>query len=109
VPPDCLTDPVALTVRTEGFLAAVLETAAQPIRVVDRGGVPRFANPAAITTLGYDSAHKLLGPHRHDTIHEGVQWCGCVGREPHVPARDGTRPRGLHMRQRRGGTEAGSR
>jgi PAS domain S-box-containing protein len=68
VPPDCLTDPGALTVGTEGFLAAVPETAAQPIRVVDREGVLRFANPAAITALGYDSADELLGPHRHDTI-----------------------------------------
>jgi PAS domain S-box-containing protein len=64
-----------VTVSTEGFLAAGLETAAQPIRVVDREGALRFANPAAITTLGYDSADELLGPHRHDTIHEGVQWC----------------------------------
>ena len=29
----------------------------------------RFANPAAITALGYDSADNLLGRHRHETIH----------------------------------------
>jgi PAS domain S-box-containing protein len=69
VPPNSLTDLAGLRVSTEDFLAAVLETAAQPIWVVDRDGVLRFANPAAITALGYDSADELLGRHSHDTIH----------------------------------------
>ncbi|MCW2548147.1 MAG: histidine kinase, partial [Mycobacterium sp.] len=29
----------------------------------------RFASPAAITALGYDTADELLGCHRHETIH----------------------------------------
>jgi PAS domain S-box-containing protein len=69
VPPRSLTDLAGLRVSTEDFLAAVLETAAQPIWVMDREDVLRFANPAAVTALGYDSADELLGRHRHETIH----------------------------------------
>jgi PAS domain S-box-containing protein len=69
VPRHFLTDLAALRVSTEEFLAAVLETAAQPIWVVDRKGVLRFASPAAITALGYDSADELLGRDSHATIH----------------------------------------
>ena len=47
----------------------MLETAAQPIWVVDPDGVIRFANPAAIAALGYDSADELFGRHSHETIH----------------------------------------
>jgi PAS domain S-box-containing protein len=47
----------------------VLSTAPQPIWVVDRDGVIRFANPAAIEALGYDSADELVGRHSHETIH----------------------------------------
>jgi PAS domain-containing protein len=49
-----------MKVSAEGFLAAVLETTAQPIWVVDRDDVIRFANPAAIEALGYRSADELL-------------------------------------------------
>ncbi|HEV2784955.1 MAG TPA: GAF domain-containing protein [Solirubrobacteraceae bacterium] len=56
-------------VGAEDFLAAVLRAAAQPIWVVDPDGVIRFANPAAVAALGYDSAHELLGRHSHETIH----------------------------------------
>jgi PAS domain S-box-containing protein len=58
-----------LNVSAEEFLGAVLETTAQPIWVVDAGGVIRFANPAAIDALGYDGAQELLGRHSHATIH----------------------------------------
>jgi PAS domain-containing protein len=62
----------------EDFLGAVLSTAAQPIWVVDAEGVIRFANPAAIATLGYDCANDLLGCHSHETIHhshpDGTQY-----------------------------------
>jgi PAS domain S-box-containing protein len=71
VPPHSLTDLAGLRVSAEDFLAAVGETAAQPIWVVDPGDVIRFANPAAITALGYDSADELLGRHSHETIHYG--------------------------------------
>jgi PAS domain S-box-containing protein len=58
-----------LDVSAEDFLAAVLETAAQPIWVVDPDGLIRFANPAAIAALGYDGADELLGRRGHETIH----------------------------------------
>ena len=58
-----------LNVSAEDFLAAVLETAAQPIWVVDPDGVIRFANPAAIAALGYDGADELFGRDSHETIH----------------------------------------
>jgi len=53
----------------EDFLAAVLRAAAQPIWVVDPDGLIRFANPAAVAALGYDSPAELLGRHSHETIH----------------------------------------
>ncbi|MDX6657190.1 MAG: hypothetical protein QOH62_1983 [Solirubrobacteraceae bacterium] len=58
--PDPLTDLAGLRVGAEVLLAAVLE-AAQAIWVVDRSGVIRFASPAAVAALGYDSADELLG------------------------------------------------
>jgi PAS domain S-box-containing protein len=67
--PDSLIDLAGLRVGAEDFLAAVLSTAAQPIWVVDPDGVIRFANPAAIATLGYEEADELLGRRSHDTIH----------------------------------------
>jgi PAS domain S-box-containing protein len=53
----------------EDFISAVLRVTAQPIWVVDCGGLIRFANPAAIATLGYDSADELRGRPSHETIH----------------------------------------
>ena len=67
--PRSLTDLAGLNVSAADFLAAVLGAAAQPIWVVDPDGVIRFANPAAITALGYDSADELFGRHSHETIH----------------------------------------
>ena len=67
--PHSLTDLAGLSVSAEDFLAAVLETAAQPIWVVDPDGVIRFANPAAIAALGYDGADELFGRDSHETIH----------------------------------------
>jgi PAS domain S-box-containing protein len=67
--PRSFTDLVGVNVSAEDFLAAVLETAAQPIWVVDPDDVIRFANPAAIVALGYDRAGELFGRHSHETIH----------------------------------------
>jgi PAS domain S-box-containing protein len=67
--PNSLTHLVGLNVSAEDFLAAVLETAAQPIWVVNPDDVIRFANPAAIVALGYDSADELFGRDSHETIH----------------------------------------
>jgi PAS domain S-box-containing protein len=58
-----------LAVGAEDFLAAVLRTVAQPVWVVDHDGMIRFANPAAVEALGYDSASELYGRHSHETIH----------------------------------------
>jgi PAS domain S-box-containing protein len=69
VPPHSLTDLAGLRVSAEDLLFAVSDAAAQPIWVVDPDDVIGFANPAAITALGYDSADDLLGRHRHETIH----------------------------------------
>jgi PAS domain S-box-containing protein len=66
---DSLTDLGDLEVRAEDFLAAVLQTAAQPIWVVDSAGLIRFANPAAVEALGYDVANELLGRPGHEAIH----------------------------------------
>jgi PAS domain S-box-containing protein len=68
VPPHSLTDLAGLRVSAEDLLA-VVETAAQPIWVVDPDDVIRFANPAVIAALGYDSAGELLGRRSHETIH----------------------------------------
>ena len=62
-------DLAGLGVAAEDFLAAVLDTAEQPIWVVDADDQIRFANPAALAALGYDEAAQLLGCHSHDTIH----------------------------------------
>ena len=67
--PVSLTDLAGLRVGAEDFLAAVLETAGQPIWVVDPDDVIRFANPAALAALGYGSADELFGRRSHETIH----------------------------------------
>ena len=64
-----LTDLSGLSVSTADFLAAMLEAAGQPMWVVDRDGLIRFANPAALVALGYDGAEELFGRHSHETIH----------------------------------------
>ena len=67
--PHFLTDLAGLQVRTDQFLETVLDTAAQPIWVVDPDDVIRLANPAAVAALGYDDAEELLGRRSHETIH----------------------------------------
>ena len=67
--PESLIDLAGLRVGAEEFLTAVLEATEQPIWVVDRDGVIRFANPAAIAALGYERADELSGRHSHATIH----------------------------------------
>jgi PAS domain S-box-containing protein len=67
--PDSLIDLAGLNVDAGDFLAAVLQAAAQPVWVVDPGGVIRFANPAALAALGYDSAEELSGRGSHESIH----------------------------------------
>jgi PAS domain S-box-containing protein len=60
---------VELRVGDQDVLATVLRTVAQPVWVVDPDGLIRFANPAALEVLGYDSLDELLGRHSHETIH----------------------------------------
>jgi PAS domain S-box-containing protein len=66
---DWPTHPPASGVAPEELLAAVLQTLAQPVWVVDRDGRIRFANPAAVAALGYDALDELLGRPSHETIH----------------------------------------
>jgi PAS domain S-box-containing protein len=67
--PDPQTDLPGMKVNAEDFLAAVLQTVAQAVWVVDRDGLIRFVNPAAVAALGYDRADELLGRNSHETIH----------------------------------------
>jgi PAS domain S-box-containing protein len=62
-------DLAGLNADPDDFLAGVLEAVAQPVWVVDREGVIRFANAAATTALGYERAVELLGRPSHETIH----------------------------------------
>jgi PAS domain S-box-containing protein len=50
-------------------LRTVLDCVAQPVWVVDHAAVIRFANPAAITALGYDDLSELQGKPSHETVH----------------------------------------
>jgi PAS domain-containing protein len=50
-------------------LRATLARVAQPVWVVDHEGTIVFANPAAVSTLGYDDLSELLGRNSHYTIH----------------------------------------
>src|SRR5690242_9071481 len=54
------------TMGDEQFIAGVLRVTAQPLWVVDPEGLIRFANPAAVEALGYDSPDELLGRHSHE-------------------------------------------
>ena len=57
------------SVQTPPFLKAILDCVAQPVWVVDHDGLIRFANPAALSTLGYDDPAELEGMPSHETIH----------------------------------------
>src|SRR5687768_11504328 len=50
-------------------LQAILACIAQPVWVVDSAGTLVFANPAAVSALGYDDLDELLGCNSHETIH----------------------------------------
>ena len=51
------------------FLARILDDAPQPVWVVDEEGLIVFANPAAVTTLGYDDPAELYLKPSHATVH----------------------------------------
>ena len=51
------------------FLARILDDAPQPVWVVDEDGLIVFANPAAVTTLGYDDPAELYLKPSHATVH----------------------------------------
>ena len=55
--------------REEVSLDAIVDCVAVPVWVVDPGGRVLLANPAAVTTLGYDDASELQGRNGHDTVH----------------------------------------
>jgi PAS domain S-box-containing protein len=51
------------------FLALILDGVPQPVWVVDHEGVIVFANPAAVSALGYDDPGQLRGRRSHQTVH----------------------------------------
>jgi PAS domain S-box-containing protein len=63
------TDLGGLQVTAEEFLAAMLNSVAQPIWAVDAAGLIRFVNPAAARALGYDDAQAVLGCSSHAMFH----------------------------------------
>ncbi|HUA46049.1 MAG TPA: PAS domain-containing sensor histidine kinase [Solirubrobacteraceae bacterium] len=63
------TSPTEWSVEAEPFLRAILDCVAQPVWVVDHDGLIRFANPAALATLGYEELSELEGKPSHETIH----------------------------------------
>jgi PAS domain S-box-containing protein len=60
---------VAWNVEAQSFLKSILDGVAQPVWVVDYEGLIRFANPAALSALGYDDLSELEGKPSHQTIH----------------------------------------
>jgi PAS domain S-box-containing protein len=50
-------------------VSALLASIGDAVYAVDHAGRVRFANPAALTVLGYDTADELLGRPSHATIH----------------------------------------
>jgi PAS domain S-box-containing protein len=59
-----------LNVGAQELLAAVLDTTAQPIWVVDPDDRIRYANRAAVDALGYDGVEQLVGRRSHGTLHQ---------------------------------------
>ncbi len=53
----------------EELLGALLESMVDAVYAVDDAGVVLFANPAAVSILGYDSESELVGHQSHATIH----------------------------------------
>jgi PAS domain S-box-containing protein len=53
----------------EAFLALVLNVVPQPVGVVDGAGCIVFANPAAVSALGYDDPAELRGKPSQETVH----------------------------------------
>ena len=66
---DPTTGMIGWNVEAQQFLKAILDCVAQPVWVVDHGGLIRFANPASLAALGYDDLSELKGKHSHETIH----------------------------------------
>jgi signal transduction histidine kinase len=65
------------TIGAEDLLAAVLETTAQSIWVVDPDGAIRFASPAAIAALGYESGAQCpiaLSRTTGETVSSELEW-----------------------------------
>lgn len=53
----------------EELLGALLASMADAVYAVDDAGVVLFANPAALSILGYESESELIGRQSHATIH----------------------------------------
>jgi PAS domain S-box-containing protein len=55
--------------RADDMVGALIESVADALYVVDAEGRIRFANPAAVTLLGYRGPDELIGRMSHETIH----------------------------------------
>jgi PAS domain-containing protein len=53
----------------EELLGALLASTVDAVYAVDDAGVVLFANPAAVSILGYDTESELVGRQSHATIH----------------------------------------
>jgi PAS domain S-box-containing protein len=51
------------------LLEALLQSTAEAVYAVDHSGRVLFANPAAVSTLGFESEDELIGRPSHATIH----------------------------------------
>ena len=51
------------------LLDALLQSTAEAVYAVDNSGRVLFANPAAVSTLGFESEDELIGCPSHATIH----------------------------------------
>jgi PAS domain S-box-containing protein len=53
----------------EAFLSLILDGIPQPVWVVDEAGMILFANPAAVSAVGYDDLSELSGRPSHESVH----------------------------------------
>lgn len=51
------------------LLASILDAIPRPVWVIDGDGMIAFANPAAVSELGYQDSRDLVGMPSHETIH----------------------------------------
>ena len=53
----------------DAFVTSILGCVSQPVLIVDQDRLIRFANPSAVSALGYDDVSELLGKNAHQAVH----------------------------------------